>query len=113
MSPTPVSKATAYLRQLEETKAEVEAVQAGWQTLINDVPPGFRQCSIWLTRYGIDIVTEALDAMAVWLNKLEQAKTVIDPAQADNCPVKSQSDMIRYASGIMVKLSKESEDGGQ
>ena len=71
------------------------------------------QFGVWLRRYDFDIIAESFDRTADWLNqcqqKVEEAEAEGEEPDPRYC--KTKLDVVKYASGVMVK--KKAEEGAQ
>lgn len=107
-----MSQATDLLNRIRRHKEETAALKELYAELF---PPEFMvadsQFGVWLRRYSFDIVSESFDRTADWLNqcqqKVEEAEAEGKEPEPRYC--KTKLDVVKYASGVMVK--KKAEEG--
>jgi hypothetical protein len=109
-----MSQATDLLNRIRRQREEAAALKELYAELF---PPEFMvaesQFGVWLRRYSFDIIAESFDRTADWLNECQQK---IEEAEAegeklDSRFYKTKLDVVKYASGVMVKKSKEGGNG--
>lgn len=105
-----MSQATDLLNRIRRQKEETAALKELYAELF---PPQFMvadsQFGVWLRRYDFDIVAESFDRAADWLNQCQQKIEELE-AEGKVIPValrKTKLDVVKYASGVMVKKTKE------
>jgi hypothetical protein len=109
-----MSQATDLLNRIRRQKEETAALKELYAELF---PPEFMvadsQFGVWLRRYSFDIITESFDRTADWLNQCRQKVEEAEAAgeKPDPCYCKAKLDVVKYASGVMVKKSKEGGNG--
>ena len=105
-----MSQAADLLNRIRRQKEETAALKEQYAELF---PPEFMvadpQFGVWLRRYDFDIIAESFDRTADWLNQCLQK---IEEAEAEGKEVnpvyyKTKLDVVKYASGVMVKKTKE------
>jgi hypothetical protein len=113
-SPLKDPEALAVLERVQRVKEQTYALQQLWLVLdICHCEPSAAQFAIWLTRHPTKRVEAAFEATAAWLSKLRgdkisQAVVENRKAQTDNPTSITHDQKIRYASGVMVRMGRES-----
>jgi|ERR1039458_4640564 hypothetical protein len=109
-----MSQATDLLNRIRLQKEETAALKELYAELF---PPEFMaadtQFGVWLRRYDFDIVAESFDRTADWLNQCQQKVEEVEAEGKEPDPrlCKTKLDVVKYASGVMVKKSKEGNNG--
>jgi hypothetical protein len=105
-----MSQATDLLNRIRRQKEETAALKELYAELF---PAEFMvaasQFGVWLRRYDFNIIMESFDRTADWLNqcqqKVEEAESEGEETDPRYC--KNKLDVVKYASGVMVKKTKE------
>src|ERR1035441_6457087 len=107
-----MSQATDLLNRIRRQKEEAAALKELYAELF---PPeefmvADSQFGVWLRRYSFDIITESFDRTADWLNQCQQKVEEAEAAGEEPDPLycKTKLDVVRYASGVMVKKDRKS-----
>jgi hypothetical protein len=109
-----MSQATDLLNRIRRQREEAAALKELYAELF---PPEFMvaesQFGVWLRRYEFDIVAESFDRTADWLNQCQQKVEEAEAEGEEPDPrfYKTKLDVVKYASGVMVKKSKEGGNG--
>lgn len=103
------------MRRIEEARQYAKALTELWEVLIGQPVPSERQFVMWLTRYGFEIVEEAIHATAAWLSKMRQALEAIENPTPEEIAqhTKGKLDLIKYASKVMSNMLKIQQEGGR
>ena len=107
MNYTPNSKASALVARIKEARENVAAIQELWRELFGDPVPDAQQMMRGLRMYGFEVVVAAVEDLASWVGKHDQALSIIkeegrQPTTKElHEHTKSLTDKVRYASGIM------------
>ncbi len=91
-----MTKAEQLLARIQETKADVLALQTLWSEVVAGQPemqPSKNQFMVWLKLYDFDIVAAAIDTLVYHLGEMEEKG--ISP---------NLSGIIKYVSGIMANM---------
>src|ERR1039458_10123461 len=109
-----MSQATDLLNRIRRQKEETAALKELYAELF---PPEFMvadsQFGVWLRRYDFDIIAESFDRTADWLNQCQQKveEAEAEGKKSDPHLSKTKLDVVKYASGVMVKKTKENANG--
>lgn len=110
-----MSQATDLLNRIRRQREEAAALKELYAELF---PPeefmvADSQFGIWLRRYSFDIITESFDRTADWLNQCQQKveEAEAEGKKSDPRLCKTKLDVVKYASGVMVKKTKENANG--
>jgi hypothetical protein len=95
-APSPGSPAQKMIASIRQEKENIVALQQLWEHLFSQFPPipNSTQCSLWLSRHGLEIVAYGLRAASARLNRIE--------SEPDAEPW-SREEIIRYASKCMIR----------
>jgi hypothetical protein len=107
-----MSNVNDLLNRIRRQKEETAALK---ELYVDLFPPEFTvadsQFGVWLRRYSFDIIAESFDRTADWLNqcqqKVEEAEAEGEEPDPRFC--KAKLDVVKYASGVMVKKTKEAK----
>jgi hypothetical protein len=105
-----MSNATDLLNRIRRQKEETAALKELYADLFpSEFMVADSQFGVWLRRYDFDIIAESFDRAADWLNqcqqKIEEAEAKGEEPHPAYC--KTKLDVVKYASGVMVKKTKE------
>ena len=110
-----MSQATDLLNRIRRQREEAAALKELYAELF---PPeefmvADSQFGVWLRRYSFDIITESFDRTADWLNQCQQKveEAEAEGKKSDPHLCKTKLDVVKYASGVMVKKTKEIANG--
>ncbi len=100
MSKEPQYGPSELIEKINRLKQEREALKQFWAVILPGTEmPSDRQFAIWLDIYSpLENIVSSLEVCASWLNRSE-----------NDGEEKTLNDIIRYASGIMVKKRQENE----
>jgi hypothetical protein len=109
-----MSQATDLLSRIRRQKEETAALKELYGELF---PPEFMvadsQFGVWLRRYDFDIVAESFERAADWLNQCQQKieEAEVEGEEVEQRYYKTKLDVVRYASGVMVKKTNGGGNG--
>lgn len=102
------------LARIQQAREHTAALQQLWLALEickDSCVPANPQFVMWLTRYGFDTVEAAINATAVWLNKLRtgSATKLVMHNRTEAADRKANeithNEKVKYASGVMRKMA--------
>jgi hypothetical protein len=103
------------LAKIEQNEQDTKVIQKLWSSLLDKPIPDNRQCHIWLSKYDIGIISEAIDQAVIWLSKLDQELAEVEEQGLGITPeekeanTKSYLDKIKYTSKTMSNLREGKE----
>jgi hypothetical protein len=107
-----MSQATDLLNRIRRQREETAALKELYAELFpSEFIVSDSQFGVWLRRYDFDIVAESFERTADWLNQCQQKVEEVEAEGEEPDPryCKTKLDVVRYASGVMVKKTKEGE----
>jgi hypothetical protein len=105
-----MSQATDLLNRIRRQKEETAALKELYAELFpSEFMVADSQFGVWLRRYEFDIVAESFERTADWLNQYQQKVEEAEAEGEEPDPrfYKTKLDVVKYASGVMVKKTKE------
>jgi hypothetical protein len=100
-SPSRLTRIERLRAELAEKRDNVAYLQDLYSLLFEGTPLSTAQALVWLKRFDVMIIKAALERTQEWLSEYEATELVS----------KSQTEVLKYASGCMYKMQAESEAG--
>lgn len=113
-----MGKAQELTDRLRQQREEAAAIAELWETILPEIEvPNERQfLTCWLRPYGFDTVVKGIEVAAQKYNAKQQTVAELEESgeltpEARKPLEWGQTDLVKYASGVMRNIRKQQENG--